>query len=405
MAASTGSSEAKAGPRVLWISNGHGEDRIARVLMDQGPWRTWDHRGFPLVGEGHAYREAGVPIVAPLRAMPSGGFILRQRGAFATDVRNGLLGLLLQQLASVRPQAASADLIVAVGDLLPLAFAVYAGRPCVFVGCAKSDHYGQPGQEDYLPVERWFMRRNACLAVYPRDGLTAAGLVRRGIRAHDMGNPMMDDMVESGLGWPHDHPGPVLGILPGSRRDAPANLVPLLQAAVAFLQARSDAASWSVAVAVAPQVPLADLLAVARDAGWSPGPEGVCRAPGGQRLDWLIGRFGDWVGRVRLVFGMAGTAIEQCVGRGVPVVTFPGTGPQFNRAFAEAQARLLGDAVQLARHPDEAAALALRILADEALLARMRAVGAERMGPQGAAGRIAAHAAQLVRGVGRETST
>lgn len=43
---------------------------------------------------------------------------------------------------------------------------------------------------------------------------------------------------------------------------------------------------------------------------------------------------------------MAGTATEQLVGLGKPVVTIPGQGPQFNFRFAEAQQRLLGKSVR-----------------------------------------------------------
>lgn len=404
MGASTASSEGPARRSVLWISNGHGEDRIARVLIDQQPWQDWHHLAFPLVGEGHAYGEVSAPVVAPVLAMPSGGFILRQPGAFAGDVRHGLLGLLVRQLRLLRPVAAGVDLVVAVGDLLPLACAAFTGRPHAFVGCAKSDHYRDPGGEDYLGIERWFMARPACLAVYPRDGLTASSLVRRGIRAHDLGNPMMDDLPVSGLDWPHAQSGPVLGLLPGSRSDARKNLAPLLTAARAFLERQSDAPAWSVAVAVAPQIDPADLVPVAEAAGWVLQSDGGLRAPAGQRLDWLVGRFGDWIRRVRVVFGMAGTATEQCAGMGVPVVSFPGEGAQFHPDFARAQARLLGEAVQLVETPEQAAGRAVALLEDQELRARMRAVGLSRMGTAGAAARIAAHAAQLAGTGGRGTS-
>ena len=39
---------------------------------------------------------------------------------------------------------------------------------------------------------------------------------------------------------------------------------------------------------------------------------------------------------------MAGTAAEQAIGLGKPVIQIEGKGPQFTKAFAEAQRRLLG---------------------------------------------------------------
>ena len=39
---------------------------------------------------------------------------------------------------------------------------------------------------------------------------------------------------------------------------------------------------------------------------------------------------------------MAGTAAEQAIGLGKPVIQIEGKGPQFTKSFAEAQRRLLG---------------------------------------------------------------
>lgn len=52
--------------------------------------------------------------------------------------------------------------------------------------------------------------------------------------------------------------------------------------------------------------------------------------------------FADILLQCNLVIGMAGTAVEQAVGLGKPVVQIPGEGPQFTYRFAEAQMRLLG---------------------------------------------------------------
>ena len=44
----------------------------------------------------------------------------------------------------------------------------------------------------------------------------------------------------------------------------------------------------------------------------------------------------------RLCISMAGTAAEQAIGLGKPVIQIEGKGPQFTKSFAEAQRRLLG---------------------------------------------------------------
>jgi len=44
----------------------------------------------------------------------------------------------------------------------------------------------------------------------------------------------------------------------------------------------------------------------------------------------------------RFCISMAGTAAEQAIGLGKPVIQIEGKGPQFTKTFAEAQRRLLG---------------------------------------------------------------
>ena len=93
---------------------------------------------------------------------------------------------------------------------------------------------------------------------------------------------------------------------------------------------------------------------------------------------------------------MAGTAVEQAVGYGLPVVQLVGRGPQFSYAFAESQMRLLGPTVHtVGRRPaesselEEAAGLILRLLADPALPERCARAAVERVGPAGGSRRIA----------------
>ena len=73
---------------------------------------------------------------------------------------------------------------------------------------------------------------------------------------------------------------------------------------------------------------------------------------------------------------MTGTAVEQAVGLGKPIIAVPGNGPAFTYRFAEAQNRLLGDSVQVIgtqpanSHMIEEAALAVdRTLQDNKYLA------------------------------------
>jgi uncharacterized protein (TIGR03492 family) len=104
-----------------------------------------------------------------------------------------------------------------------------------------------------------------------------------------------------------------------------------------------------------------------------------------------------------LVIGMTGTAVEQAVGLGKPVIAVPGNGPAFTYRFAEAQNRLLGDSVQvIGTQPanshiiKEAEEAVDRTLQDNKYLASCIKNGLERMGRSGDSIKIANYVANYL---------
>jgi uncharacterized protein (TIGR03492 family) len=104
--------------------------------------------------------------------------------------------------------------------------------------------------------------------------------------------------------------------------------------------------------------------------------------------------FSEILHRCAAVVGMAGTALEQAVGLGKPVITFVGEGPQFTYRFAEAQYRLLGSSIHFiaqGKHKADQNTLrmALPILAEclynPTLQQQCEANGRERIGGMGGA--------------------
>jgi len=93
---------------------------------------------------------------------------------------------------------------------------------------------------------------------------------------------------------------------------------------------------------------------------------------------------------------MAGTAIEQAVGLGMPVVQLVGKGPQFTYRFAEAQQRLVGQAVLTCTKPEVAVTLIQRVLADPVYLEKCKVNGQERVGGAGGAEQIAHEIARFM---------
>ena len=220
--------------KLLCISNGHGEDvialRILKPLRQMQPDFAPDFAphleshlelsALPIAGTGEAYRAADVPIVGPVQAMPSGGFLNRSLKELARDMRQGLLSLTRSQITAIKAWAKTGDIVLAVGDIVPLLFAYLSGRPYIFVGTAKSEYWlrdergklpitqafpaslcaqleGWSGSV-YLPWERWLMSRDRALALFVRDNLTAHQLQTLGIAAQCAGNPMMDGLTSTG---------------------------------------------------------------------------------------------------------------------------------------------------------------------------------------------------------------
>ena len=196
--------------RLLCLSNGHGEDAIASKILQQLQSHPQAPKlaALPLVGEGGVYRAMGIPLAGQTQTMPSGGFIYMDGRQLWRDLRGGLLQLLWKQWRAIRSWRKSGGVILAIGDIVPLLLAWLSGAEYYFVGTAKSEYYlrdeagqlpGRPWWDGwsgsvYLPWERWLMTRRRCRGVFPRDYLTTQLLSRQGIKAFDLGNPMMDGL-------------------------------------------------------------------------------------------------------------------------------------------------------------------------------------------------------------------
>ncbi|BAS28887.1 hypothetical protein LIP_3058 [Limnochorda pilosa] len=414
--------------RLLVLSNGHGEDLLARTLVSALQARAaevgvalevW---AFPLVGEGLAWtasepgrravpeplgaaaeERGGRPwkVVGVQAAMPSGGFLLEGSGGLWKDLRAGLLGLAARQARSVRGLGRQADWVLAVGDVVPLAAGILlARRPTVFVSTAKSERIRGFGR-----AERRLMRR--ARLVFARDPESARALADAGVPARYAGNLMMD-ALEAGPLPEAATDGLVVALLPGSHADAYDNLAVMGRVAMAVAACWPGPARFLVPLAAGlDPVRAQDALASGgwRAAGGPPqeGPGAAPAAEAGGRwfetgsaarggpLLWMgQGLFGSVLHGCHLVVGLAGTANEQAAGLGKPVVTFPGPGIQATEAFLADQRRLLGEAVVVAPpDPDAVAREICRIASDPAAYRRMSEAGRAVMGRAGAAGRMA----------------
>jgi uncharacterized protein (TIGR03492 family) len=209
----------------------------------------------------------------------------------------------------------------------------------------------------------WLLRRPQARLLWTRDTLTASDLARQLGRPVDfVGNPFQE-MEEAALPMPPLPAGdPVLGLLPGSRLpEALSNMLMMLKV-LTRLPSRWHGRLRILVALVSSLSPEAIADAASQD-GWrleipSPAEMGANPPGGGAhlrrgalRVELVRDRFW-WVLRGSdLLLAMAGTASEQAVGLGKPVLQLVGPGPQFTAGFAEAQRRLLGPAVSCAPGP------------------------------------------------------
>lgn len=337
---------------------------------------------YPLVGVGDGYH--GVELLEPRHTLPSGGFALRGAWrALRQDLRSGAVRRWLAQRATLLGQHGRHRVIVAIGDVYGLWMAAAAGRPLVFVATAKSQY-----NEPHRALERAQLRRVAQV-IFTRDELTAQTLHRAGLPARYVGNPLMDTIGGVGTSVKADPTQPTVVILPGSRADADANLVPLL-GVCAQIGARLRV---HFVCALAPAVDLTRVRSAASRGGWDIDEDGFHR--NGITVT-LTRAFGDAIRAADVVVGLAGTANEQAAGLGKPVVTFVGPGAQVSPQFVALQQRLLGEALVVARGWQDAAEAVVRLLGNHPERTARGAVGRERMGEPGAVPQIAHAILELV---------
>ena len=394
---------------ILLVSNGYGEAAIAtylaRAIHGLAPGATVEH--FPMVGR--ATSTAHLRSVGPQAEMPSGGLVAYWNVRnFVRDVGAGLLSLTARQFAYLGEQRGR-SVVVAVGDVYCCAAALlFARRPTIFVATAKSEYVAP-----HSAFECAIARR--ARVVFTRDAVTAAALARRGVNARYAGNLMMDGVAGDDVDLPL-RPGALhVGVLPGSRSDAPENAAAALRR-LRYVAAMLAPQPVQAFVSVAPAGSSAEILAAADSAGIPLARIGagapiagaddrgvIARGVDGS-LDVLVvrGGFGGLLRASDIVLGQAGTGNEQAAGLGKPVIASSAAGdPGRIGWYRMRQQRLLGDALLVLGDDDRGfAAGVVALVRDPARMQEMGAVGRQRMGGPGGSAVVA----QAVLALASETS-
>lgn len=344
--------------RLLLISNGHGEDLSGALLGQALRAQGMAVQALPLVGHGEAYRRAGLPVVGPTRDFSTGGLGYTSLRGRLTELRQGQLAYLLARFWATWRCRCSCDWVVVVGDVVPLLAAWLTGKPLAMYLVAYSSHY-----EGRLRLPwpcGWLLRQSRVQLLWSRDTLTAEDLTQQlGRPVHFVGNPFQEGVRTRVSLTPEAGVGSVLGLLPGSRLpEARSNLLQMLE--VLRLLPEPWLGRLQILAALVPSLSTEEIGRAAAASGWSlepspgEGDKSVLRC-GALRVELVADHFWGVLQSSDLLLAMAGTAAEQAVGLGKPVLQLAGAGPQFTEGFAEAQRRLLGPAVSCAPGPVGAA--------------------------------------------------
>lgn len=396
------SSGKKERKRILFLSNGYAEDLIAAAIIEKlvNEVPRIEIKALPLVGEGRAYEPLGILILGSRKITPSGGFVGVNPLYLARDIISGWLGWFKEEIDVLRGERDLVDLVVCVGDVfLILLSSLFVKKPIIFLPTAKSDY--AKGLKQHYGIEKWLIKRS-CQLVLPRDELTTGSLQDFGVRVTYVGNVMMDCLKMTGEDFGIEKDECVVGILPGSKRDAYGNFSIILDAVISIEKRASFTGRVHFLLALPASLSLEKLEAVAsRNGKWkiteatpSRQESGLIAhlvSPQGPIIKIIGGKFADLLSHSQVIIGLSGMGNEQAVGLGKPVVSFPGRGPQVTEKFLRIQRTLLAGAISIVDRNGEAVAdkVCSLLLKNPRELKEMVKMGKERMGGFGAAERVA----------------
>lgn len=361
--------------RILFVANGNGEDSIAAAIIAKLP-KNMSADAYPLVGGGNAYKEL-CPLVGPRFYVPSEGW-RHTSGSVTRDIKGGMLVSVLPAIRFLRSARGQYDKIVVIGDGVCPMLCCLSGLPIdIYLDVFKSGyahHYSAP--------ERWLISR-AASRVYCRDDMLASALRAAGVDALCKGNIMLDTVPYGTYDVAKKRKNPMaVTLLPGSREWTAESLKLQVEA----LRQLSPDMQIDIFVAVAQGVDVDDLARATGTTYQSSKSKNAADmgklTGGGLTLHLATGALGNLIEASDVVLSQAGTATQQALGLGKPVITFNRADNRPKRMRDE-QA-LMGEA-RILTAPD---ATALRdalqhLLSDESERQRLGKIGRERLGGPG----------------------
>ncbi len=334
--------------KFLLISNGHGEDLSGSLLGIELTRKGHQVEAFPLVGKGNAYRSAQLRVLGLQKEFSTGGLGYTSFLGRLTELIQGQLFYLLGSIFRLFILSKRYDLLIVIGDVVPIVATWLTNQKVVVYLVAYSSHYEGRLRLPW-PVKDC-LKSKRFLQIFSRDQLTADDLqIQLNRSVLFLGNPFMDSAFSSKKKLPEKVFR--LGLLPGSRRpELDNNLLMILSVMEYFPKETLLNKDISFDMALVSSLNNTDLINLVNKKGWELIEDSLNMQPiilkkGFCTLNIYRDSFSDILQSSDVLLCMAGTAAEQAVGLGKPVIQLPGKGPQFTSLFAEAQRRLLGQSV------------------------------------------------------------
>ncbi len=333
---------------LLLISNGHGEDISGSLLGVELKKQGHIVFAFPMVGQGISYKKVGIETLGYRKEFSTGGLGYTSFLGRLTEILEGQLTYLFFSIIRLLIISRKFDLLIVVGDVLPLLASWMSRKKSVVYLVAYSSHY--EGKLNLPWPTSNCLKSKRVLNIYTRDKLTSEDLSNQLKRpVLFLGNPFMDSVLSNKKEL--NKKSFRLGILPGSRRpELERNILMILRVLELMPNYILLDKNISFDMALVDSLNQNDLLKVVDKYGWriinfSIKTNSFILVKGSCKIIVHRNSFAEVLRSSDLIFCMAGTAAEQSIGLAKPVIQLPGKGPQFTSNFAEAQRRLLGPTV------------------------------------------------------------
>jgi len=363
--------------RILLVSNGHAEDLTAAAIGAhlRHSLPDTEMRALPLVGMGKAYDQKGIENLGLRKVLPSGGFAKEGLGYFLKDLAAGLPSSLFRQIGILREESKRTDLVVCMGDVFLAALCgLFVGKPLIYIDGPNSVRI-----REYYSIEKWILK-NFCRKIIVQDKETAESLQRYNIPGTYLGTWVMDYVKVTGEDFGINKDKIVIGMLPGTRQEAYANLGLILDVFDHLHKLDQKLIGLIASTLEREKI---------RVNGWELSGDKL-RSKSGATALIAEGKFGDVCKASRLIIGLAGIANEQAVGLGTPVVAFPGRGPQTTLRRWKEIHRITGNSMAiLTGKPEEISEKIWKLLKDPHQLEKMSRIGVDSKKDRGGINHIA----------------